>query len=64
MSRILLFLLFFAPFAQSATPNCVAKKSNTVAIVQCDDGTVTITDSSKGSVIVCRKEKPCQRTEL
>ncbi|HBD0342646.1 TPA: hypothetical protein KGK99_005307, partial [Escherichia coli] len=52
MSRILLFLLFFAPFAQSATPNCVAKKSNTVVIVQCDDGTVTITDSSKGSVIV------------
>ncbi len=65
MKRLtLLFSLFFIPLAHSTTPNCATEKSNTVIVVQCDDGTVTITDSSKGSVMVCRKGHLCQHTEL
>ncbi len=65
MKRLtLLFLLFFIPLAHSTTPNCTTEKSNTIIVVQCDDSTVTITDSSRGSVLVCRKGQLCQHTEL
>ncbi len=60
----LLFFAVFVPFAQSATPDCVTEKNNTVVVVQCDDGTVTITDTSKGHALVCRKGQPCQHAEL
>ncbi|HDT4824746.1 TPA: hypothetical protein QHO67_002368 [Escherichia coli] len=60
----LLFSLFFVPLAQADTPNCVTEKSNTVVITQCDDGTVSVVDSGKGSALICRKGKICERIEF
>ncbi|HDK0047778.1 TPA: hypothetical protein PRT27_002258 [Escherichia coli] len=65
MKRLtLLFSLVFVPFVHSATPNCVTEKSNTVVITQCDDGTVSVVDSGKGSALICRKGKICERIEF
>ncbi|EBB9905758.1 hypothetical protein H8818_003918 [Salmonella enterica] len=46
------------------TPHCVVKESWPIIITQCDDGTVTVTNVSKGKASVCRKGDLCREISL
>lgn len=57
--------LFVIPTAMAAdTPHCVVKESWPIIITQCDDGTVTVTNVSKGKASVCRKGDLCREISL
>lgn len=57
--------LFVIPAAMAAdTPHCIVKESLPIIITQCDDGTVTVTNVSKGKASVCRKGDLCREISL
>ncbi|EAA7987448.1 hypothetical protein BRR54_09430 [Salmonella enterica] len=55
---VALITLFVIPAAMALdVPHCVVNKEYPIIITQCDDGTVTVANVSKGKASVCRNRK-------
>lgn len=62
---VALITLFVIPSAMAAdTPHCVSMGEYPLIITQCDDGTVTVANASKGKASVCRKGEDCMEISL
>lgn len=52
MKKLLLIALLSAP-AYAETPHCVTSTNEGVIVTQCDNGTVTVTNSKTGKAVIC-----------
>lgn len=55
MSKFAIFILLaLSATAYAESPHCISETKNSSLVTQCDDGTVTIVNSSNGSYSVCK----------
>lgn len=60
-------LLALSATAYADSPHCISETKNSSLVTQCDDGTVTIVNSSNGSYSVCKtigSEMVCKEGRL